>query len=134
MSRRRRRRSGWWQSRRLPTILLGIILLSAVVLDAWQSHRFDELCERRYRLEVRAAELARAREAAELRWCRSTSRAVVVQRAQRELGMVESQPDQRQLLALPGRHVEGSEPLGLRLARGLDRFANIRAAWAEEEP
>lgn len=120
-----------WAS--LRSALLLAATLGVLFLMAWQAHEVAELQRLRTELQQRVThdqdEMSRLRVA----WYRATRREVVVERARREMNLAEPGPDEREVVAI--RSLAPSRPqatLFARLREGLDRYGEVRGAWAEE--
>jgi hypothetical protein len=113
--------------------ILLAVALGVLFLMAWQAHEVADLQRLRTELQQRVNhdqdELSRLRVA----WYRATRREVVIERAEREIGLAEPGPDEREVVAIrwltPPRR---ESTLFARLREGLDRYGEIPGAWAEE--
>lgn len=122
---RRRVRAEW--------VVLVAVIAGYLAFQTWQEHRLDRLRQERIDYEERLVSERAALARANLQYARHSAQDEVVRRARTELDLVDSQIGERVRLALPSGPPPEEEPLLVRLAAGLDRFASIRTAGAAED-
>jgi hypothetical protein len=135
MARRRNSRASWrrftpgggWK------ILAGVFAVGLFFWSTWQTQRLDELHRDRVQLE-RDLEYARLRyRAVQAQWVREIRPEQVLARAEAELSLVPEGANSRSLVALPPTRQADTGPRWLsRVAQQLDRFGELRNAYAED--
>lgn len=109
------------------------VVLVSLVWSTLQTQRLVGLRQQAVELEQRVEAEAALRDAALAALLVERSYETVAARARVELGMVDSDPGSRTFVALPQDHSDEDPALTERLARQLDRFSRVRAAFASEE-
>lgn len=125
-----------WLAHRQTSVLLAPLFLVLLLASAWLSQRHQtlqrELTGLRRELSWHEDELRRERS----EWFEATTRSVVVRRARNELGLVEPDPADKQVLVVEAMPGDGPADEGaarvLALARRLQRYGDIPAAVAGE--
>jgi len=117
-----------------PLLGLGLLVgLGSLWLMAWNTHRIQVLEAEEVRLSAERAFQQDELRRKQVRWYRLTQRDRIVPRAVAELGLVEPEPGDRQVVALRWDESGREGPAWLRhLARGLDRYGDVDGAFAGE--
>lgn len=136
MPMRRRTKSLWRRMapKGIWRVALGVFAVGLFFWSTWQTQRLDQLYRERAQLE-RDLEYARLRyREAESQWYTQTSPEVVLTRASAELALVTEDASARSLVSLPAPRPKSPVSSWLtHMARGLDRFGELREAYAEDD-
>jgi len=114
------------------TALMLVVGLLTLIGSSLQTQRLIGLRHQAADLEVELAETRAEREGVRARLIDARRYERIAERARVELGMIESSAEGRRFVSMPTSAPEAAPGLVDRLARRLDRFAEVRASNAAE--